>query len=328
MAPVGLALVDDQSVVRWSPTFASHAGGDDEHPAGQALDALVDMARGADLGPDERIAAGEELHIATADGEESWIETRCAEIDDLDHSMRILATFDVTARKQLELDLQRLSHLFRNANDIITVVDETGETLYASPSNERILGYPDGWRTPGGVLAMIHPDDLPTAAARFEAVLNGDEGSEQPIVVRVRTYQGGWKYFETIGINLLHELSVRGIVLTSRDVTERQQLSDQLAHRATHDALTDLPNRAAAEDRLGLALIRARQDRSVAGVCYLDLDGFKVVNDTLGSPADSPTPCATPISPRGSVATSSWSCSKTLVDPTARSTSPGGCDNA
>ena len=230
MAPVGLALVDeDRSVVRWNPTFASHAGGHDDDPTGHALDALIDLGSGDDR-RDEQF--GDELHIERADGTETWVETRSARIDDFERSMRIVATFDVTARKQLELDLQRFSHLFRHANDIITVVDETGGTLYASPSNERILGYPDGWRTPGGTLALIHPDDLPTAASAFDALVRDAEGSHQPVTIRVRTYTGGWKYIETIGINLLDEPSVRGIVLTSRDVTERQLLSDELAHRA------------------------------------------------------------------------------------------------
>ena len=283
MAPVGLALVDDdRTVVRCNPTFASHAGGRGDDPTGDALDRLVDAMRHTTTELDGTVDATEELHLTRPDGEESWIEARWSPIDDPERSMRILATYDVTARKQLELDLQRFSHLFRNANDIITVVDETGQTLYASPSNERILGYPDGWRSPGGVLELVHPDDLATVASAFEALLKGEEGSDQPVTMRARTYSGEWKYMETVGRNLLHDPSVRGIVLMSRDVTERQQLSEELAHRATHDALTGLPNRAEAEDRLERALARARGNGTTAGVCYLDLDGFKAVNDTLG----------------------------------------------
>ncbi|MEM9042661.1 MAG: PAS domain S-box protein, partial [Actinomycetota bacterium] len=283
MAPVGLAIVDDDgTVVRWNNTFAAHAGGSEPDPERPTLEALVNAADEADRTPDASEAMGAELYVATGDGAGSWLETRCAPIDDPERSMHILATFDITAHKDLEIDLQRFRHLVRNANDIITVVDETGRTIYASPSNERILGYPNGWQTPGGVLDLIHPDDLAIASNAFTALLNGDDGSDHPVTLRARTHDGGWKFIETIGINLLHEPSVRGIVLTSRDVTERQQLSDELAHRATHDPLTDLPNRSEAEERIGLALARARRDRTVASVCYLDLDNFKAINDTRG----------------------------------------------
>ncbi|MDJ0769949.1 MAG: PAS domain S-box protein [Ilumatobacter sp.] len=285
MAPVGLALVDDErSVVRCNPTFATHAGGNGEDPGGQALDALLDIAGDAPREDGTGAGLGDELHLAADDGTQSWIETRSAEIDDFDRSMRIVATFDVTARKQLELDLQRFSHLFENANDIITVVDPTGQVLYASPSNERVLGYPFGWRSPGGILDLVHPDDLPATAAEFEALRAGARGSD-PFTMRVRSFDGEWKHIETIGTNLVDEPSVKGIVLTSRDVTERQQLSAELAHRASHDPLTDLPNRAAAEERLADALRRTPGDRRLVGVCYLDLDGFKTVNDTLGHAA-------------------------------------------
>ncbi len=284
MAPVGLALVEDgETVVRSNPTFAAHTGGEATDPAGGNLDALFGAARHVDVDADSD--AFGELLIVGEDGPGRWIATRCADIGDPERPLSIIGTFDVTARKQMELELQRYEHLFRNSNDMITVVDESGQTLFASPSNERILGYPDGAQAEGGVLGLIHPDDLPIAADAFAAVVNDDEGSDQPVTVRVRTSDGDWRYAESIGINLLDEPSVRGIVLTSRDVTERQQLSDELAHRATHDSLTDLPNRAAAEERLAAVLQRARQQHTVAGVCSLDLDGFKVVNDTLGHAA-------------------------------------------
>ncbi len=286
LAPVGLAVVENgDTVVRANPTFATHTGGVAGQPAGGHLDALFEAARRVDTEADTEADALGELLIVGDGGPDRWIATRCSEIGDPERPLSIIGTFDVTARKQMELELQRFEHLFRNSNDMITVIDESGQTLFASPSNERILGYADGAQAEGGILGLIHPDDLPIAADAFAAVMREEDGSEQPVTVRVRTSDGDWRYAESIGINLLHEPSVRGIVLTSRDVTERQQLSDELAHRATHDALTDLPNRAAAEERLAAVLQRARQQRTVAGVCYLDLDGFKVVNDTLGHAA-------------------------------------------
>ncbi len=282
-APAGIAVVDaDRTIVRCNPTFGAHVGVDDQTLPGRDLDDLIDPPVG--FAASDRSPGATERTIEHPDGTSTWFETRAATISGLDDPLSIVATFDITERKQLELDLERFGHLFRHANDIITVVDADGQVLYASPSNERVLGYPDGWRSPGGVLDLIHPDDLAAALPEFGALVDGTR-SPEPFRMRVRTFDGSWKYIETLATNLIDEPSVRGIVLTSRDVTERQMMSDELAHRATHDPLTDLPNRAVVGDRLGAALSRSLREGTPVGLCYLDLDRFKQVNDTLGHAA-------------------------------------------
>ncbi len=282
-APVGIAVVDtERRIVRSNPTFDSHvvAAGDDL--GGRRLDDLI--APPVCFSSSDRSPVGTERLVERPDGTATWLETRAAEISGLDDQLSIVATFDITERKQLELDLERFGHLFRHANDIITVVDASGQVLYASPSNERVLGYPDGWRSPGGVLDLVHPEDLAGALPEFESLVRGTRPPE-PFRMRVRTYDGSWKWIETLGTNLIDEPSVRGIVLTSRDVTERQLMSDELAHRATHDPLTNLPNRAVVADRLGAALSRSLREDAPVGLCYVDLDRFKLVNDTFGHAA-------------------------------------------
>ncbi len=282
MAPVGLAVVDDGSaLLRWNPAFAAHT----RSLCGDSSRHTLEVLARADAGEQPpQSNSSRELSLVAGDGSERWIEARSARVVDVEQQLSIVATFDITERKQLELHLERFAHLFRHANDIITVVDPTGQVLYASPSSERVLGYPDAWRSTGGILDLVHPDDLAAAAANFTGVLDGTCGPE-PFTTRVRTFAGEWRHLETVGTNLLTEASVHGIVLTSRDVTERQLLHDELMHRATHDPLTDLPNRATVVQFLERALDRARRERTVAAVCYLDLDGFKAVNDTLGHTA-------------------------------------------
>ena len=214
------------------------------------------------------------------DGHLIVLSVSCIPLTGADPGM-VLAFADVTAQRKMITDLARFRYLFQNANDIITVVDETGQVLYASPSNERVLGYPDGWRNPGGILGLVHPDDLGVAAREMAALLGGTRGAD-PFLVRVRAFDGSWRSIECVGVNLLDEPAVRGIVLTSRDATERVRLADELAHRASHDELTDLPTRRLLDSRLTDALARSVSSGERVGLCFVDLDGFKKVNDTLG----------------------------------------------
>ena len=94
-----------------------------------------------------------------------------------------------------------------------------------------------------------------------------------------------WRTVETIANNLLDQDALAGVVLTTRDITDRRELETQLEHQAFHDELTGLANRALFNDRVKHALaVAERADGSVA-VLFLDLDDFKEVNDSLGHQA-------------------------------------------
>lgn len=175
----------------------------------------------------------------------------------------------------------RFRGLVQNASDLIVVIDRAGTLRYLTPSVERMLGYRPEDALGQPLEALLHPDDrkhltaLLLAPGRF-----ADSG--RPIEVRVRHADGSWKRVEALASDLLDDPEVAGIVLTSRDVTERVALQEALAHQAFHDALTGLANRALFTDRLAHAL--SRRQGTVA-VVFLDLDDFKVVNDSLGHAA-------------------------------------------
>ncbi|MCU1397702.1 MAG: hypothetical protein JWN62_811 [Acidimicrobiales bacterium] len=290
-APVGLAILDtDRSILRCNSTFAEQAGRPVEELVGVDVVSLIHFdhrpdasAVGNHLRSGARSNAELEQCVVRPDGTEIWVNTHLAVIPDPDRPLAIAATFDVTEQRRLLLELTRFGYMFEHANDIIIIIDGDGQVRYASPSSERILGYPRGFEHPG-VLGLVHPDDVAAAAEQLAQLVAGTRGTE-PFTARIRTYSGEWRHIEFVAVNLLDEPAVAGIVITARDATDRVRLTEQLAHQAKHDPLTDLPNRQLLDERIVEALARADRTGTKLALCYIDLDGFKAVNDTFGHAA-------------------------------------------
>ena len=282
VAPAGLAILDaDRSILRCNQTFADQAGRAPQQQVGIDVAELLhpeDRGFATEVGRRIRdgVTTGGELEqrVVRPDGTERWVNTHVAVIPDPTRPRLVAASFDVTERRQMVTQLSRFSDLFNSANDMITVIDPTGQILYASPSTERILGYPEHARLVGGILGLVHPDDLKRPNDKLSALIAGTRGRE-PFTARVLTLRDEVRHVECVGVNLLAEPAVGGVVITARDVTERVELTEQLAHSALHDTLTDLPNRRMVEATLEGALTRTRWDRTRIGLCFVDLDGFK-----------------------------------------------------
>ena len=132
----------------------------------------------------------------------------------------------------------------------------------------------------------------PSDAARLKQVVAGvgdayaGGGSETHVIECALEHRDGtWLQFEVQYADLLQDEHVRGIVLNSRDVSERKAFEDQLAHQAFHDPVTKLANRALFSDRVQHALPRTTRGGPTVGVMFIDLDDFKTVNDSLGHAA-------------------------------------------
>jgi diguanylate cyclase (GGDEF)-like protein/PAS domain S-box-containing protein len=178
----------------------------------------------------------------------------------------------------------RFQTLVQNASDVILIARPDATITYQSPSATRILGYRPGSLEGQRITALVHSDDAEQALAMYTGVAFR-AGLSVTTQWRVRHRDGSWKYLEVVANNLLSDPTVEGIVLTMRDVSERKGLEEELKHQAFHDALSGLANRALFRDRLEHGLARAARSRSSLAVLFLDLDDFKLVNDSLGHAA-------------------------------------------
>ncbi len=175
----------------------------------------------------------------------------------------------------------RFRALVQQSNDVTLIFSPDGTITYASPSVEDLLGLSASDVVGSALSGHVHPEDT-SALTWF--VRGASEGGTVIAEWRVRRAEE-WIWTENTSTDLREEPGIEGIVITSRDISERRSLEAQLTHQAFHDSLTRLANRSLFLNRVAHAIARAPRGGRQLAVLFLDLDGFKKVNDSLGHAA-------------------------------------------
>ncbi len=199
----------------------------------------------------------------------------------------ILVSSRLRTQKRLAESKERYELAARGARDGLWDWDLASDRIYFSARWMGMLGLPEEARDdedPELWLSRVHPDDRPRLENEIAAARDGDPPHHFECEYRVRHADGEYRWVLSRGVAVRDgEGEAYRMAGSQADITERKRAEEQLVHDAFHDGLTDLPNRALFLDRLGRLLqgSHRRPDLHFA-VVYVDLDRFKVVNDSLG----------------------------------------------
>jgi diguanylate cyclase (GGDEF)-like protein/PAS domain S-box-containing protein len=235
-----------------------------------------------------------EFRARCRDGTYKWIETVVTNLADDPRVNGFVQSFrDVTFRKvaddQIRANEERLRALLENADGATLLLDDEAIPKWVSPGAEALWGLAPGELDT--IFGLIHEEDRRQAVSLYKKLVESDPKETVRIEGRMQHGDGSMRWYEAVCTNCLDDPSVQGVVANVRDITDRvmaehalRESEAKLEFQATHDPLTQLPNRTFLFDRMQEALTRLRDAETEGGIAVLfcDLDNFKFVNDSHG----------------------------------------------
>jgi diguanylate cyclase (GGDEF)-like protein/PAS domain S-box-containing protein len=200
---------------------------------------------------------------------------------------------------RMALRLERSEKLYRflvdSSPDIIYTLDHDGRFAFVNDRVQQLLGFRREELIGQHYSVLVHEGDMERANYVFN---EGHTEFRQSRSIELRlnsAHSEGEARTFSIELSMIHLQDQNGLRATdakrsrrtgiygvARDITERKRADEQIIYQAYHDVLTELPNRALFNDRLGLSMLQTKRNESCLAVMFIDLDRFKVVNDTLG----------------------------------------------
>ncbi len=234
---------------------------------------------------DELVPSFETVRLAK-DGRAVQVQTSVSPIRDKSGKVTAVAAImrDITERKRIEAERAQLAAIVEASHDAIVSRSFDGTVISWNAGAERMFGY-----TAAEVLgrdpSFLVPDDLRQELSQRRA--RALEGKVAPPHDTERLTKDGRRVPVSISASMFRDDAgkLSGVAMIFRDISERKEAEEKILHLAHYDNLTGLPNRSLFYDQLEQAIAFARRERHMAALLYIDLDGFKAVNDTLGHEA-------------------------------------------
>ncbi|GGM18700.1 hypothetical protein GCM10011351_00630 [Paraliobacillus quinghaiensis] len=188
----------------------------------------------------------------------------------------------VTSQKRLEESEERFRIIAEYAHDLISLINDEGDIIYASPSYKKILGFDNKEYEGNSFLYNIHPDDIDLVREKVNLSIE----DRHPFIVQFKqfTYNNTYIWSQSHGAPVFDDQNnFKHLVIITRDISLQKEYESKLKHFANHDPLTNLPNRRLFKSRLCDALDDVKQDnKDGIALIMMDIDHFKKINDTLG----------------------------------------------
>ncbi len=225
--------------------------------------------------------------VLCKDGSIRWLELNVAHATDAS-ALHVTAR-DVTERREVQRGIaeseQRFRSLFEHNTDAVYAFDLTGRFTSVNPATEALTGYRIDELTSMSFSRLIAPEHLERSREHFRRAVAGESQDYQTVAI---ASDGRRIDLEVTNTPIVVDAEIVGVFGVAKDVTERRRLERELSHQATHDALTGLPNRAHLEAAIDVA-VRAVSPAGLTSattvgltLLFIDLDRFKLVNDSLG----------------------------------------------